>query len=401
METTGLAAPRTERATTRRWLAVAVVGVGVFAMITAEQLPVGLLSRIGADLSISDGTVGLLVTAPGVVAAICSLLVPLSARRMDRRLLLAGLLLLMVVAQVMTVLADNLPVLIAARVLVGVTIGGFWATAGSLAVRLVPAHHVPRATSIIFGGVAAGNVLGVPAGTRLGELVGWRAAFLTLGGLGLLLFVGMLVLLPRLAAAAPIDLTALRTQWRNPAVRAAMLATLLIVAGHYAAFTYLSPLLRDVSGVGAGMVSSVLLVYGVAGLVSNFIAGSAAGSALRRTVAVVVFALAATVLLFPLLGVTTVGGFALVLVWGLAFGGVGVALQTWIIRVATTGAEAATVLNVTVFNFAIALGAFAGGFIVDNLGLSTMMWVSGALIAVSLLTVLSARTTTPLADSAA
>jgi predicted MFS family arabinose efflux permease len=169
------------RARLRRWAAVTAVSVGTFLLVTAEQLPVGLLVPVGADLRVTDGVAGLMVTVPGIVAAVAAPVVPMMVGRLDRRVLLGGLMALMTLANAMSALAPSYPVLLGSRVLVGIAIGGFWAIAGGLATRLVPEREVPRATTVIFGGVAAANVLGVPVGTLLGGYAGWRIAFGALG----------------------------------------------------------------------------------------------------------------------------------------------------------------------------------------------------------------------------
>ncbi|MEV4254267.1 MFS transporter, partial [Spirillospora sp. NPDC049652] len=175
-----------------RWRAVGAVALGTFLLVTAEQLPIGLLTSVGSALSVSEGTAGLMVTVPSLVAAVAAPLVPVLVGGMDRRLLLLGLMALMTVANVASALAPDFAVLVASRVLVGVAIGGFWAIASGLAVRLVAPASVPRATAIIFGGVGAANVFGVPLGTLLGGFSGWRIAFATLSGLALVALVALL-----------------------------------------------------------------------------------------------------------------------------------------------------------------------------------------------------------------
>ncbi|EHR59888.1 MFS transporter [Saccharomonospora cyanea] len=368
--------PRTRR--TDRWLAVVVVSFGTFLLVTAEQLPVGLLTRVESALSVSAGTAGLMVTVTSVVAGLAAPVVPVLVGRMDRRWLLVGLMGLMTLANVVSGLAPNFGVLIASRALVGVAIGGFWAVAGGLAVRLVSADRVPRATAIIFGGVGAANVFGVPIGTVLGDLTGWRVAFATLSGLALVVLIALLGMLPPLAASRPVGPRDLVDQFRNRAVRIGILATLLIVTGHFVAYTFVRPILQQLSGVSDDLVGPLLFGFGLAGMAGNFLAGATLARQLRRTVLVIVGALAAVLLLFPAVGSSAAGGIALLIAWGLAYGGVSVSLQTWMIRAAPQAVEAASSLWVSVFNLAIGLGALAGGVIVDALTLEVVLWLAGA-----------------------
>jgi predicted MFS family arabinose efflux permease len=382
-----------ERDTSQKshWIAVSAVAFGTFLLVTAEQLPIGLLTPVGSALSVSEGAAGLMVTVPSIVAAVAAPAVPLLVGRMDRRLLLVTLMGLMTLANLASALAPGYPLLIAARVLVGVAIGGFWAIAGALAVRLVPASHVPRATAIIFGGVGAANVFGVPIGTVIGGLANWRIAFGALSTLALAVLVALLAVLPPLAAAQPVGLRRLAGQFHNQGVRVGILATFLIVTGHFSAYTFISPVLRDLSAIDERLVGPLLFGFGVAGIVGNFIAGAAVAKRLHRTVLSISAALGVTVLLYPVAGLTGAGGVTLLVVWGLVYGGVSTSLQTWMIKAAPQAIEEASALWVAVFNLSIGLGALAGGAVVDTLPLQGILWLAGGLVLAAGLVVWSAR----------
>lgn len=196
------ATPRTHapsRTPLRGRLAVLSVMLGIFAVVTTEILPIGLLTLIGADFAVADGTAGLMMTMPGLLAAVAAPVVTLATARADRRLMLAAFVLLLALANFLTAAATAYWVVLLARVLVGVTIGGFWSIGADLAGRLVPAPSVGRATAVIFAAVPLGSVLGVPAGTLLGDLAGWRTAFVTMG----LLSTGVLALLLLTLPALP------------------------------------------------------------------------------------------------------------------------------------------------------------------------------------------------------
>ncbi|WP_242907177.1 MFS transporter [Actinomadura terrae] len=376
-----------------RWAAVSAVALGTFLLVTAEQLPIGLLTAVGSALEVSEGTAGLMVTVPSLVAAVAAPLVPMLVGGMDRRLLLLALMALMTLANLASALAPSFAVLVVSRVLVGVAIGGFWAIAGGLAVRLVSPAQVARATAIIFGGVGAANVFGVPLGTLLGEFSGWRVAFASLSGLALLALGGLLTVLPPLAASQPVRPRLLAEQFRNPGVRAGILATFLLITGHFSAYTFVSPALQRLSGIDERLVGPLLFAFGMAGMVGNFVAGAALTRSPYRTVLVIALALAAAMPLYLLLGGGPVGGAVLLIAWGLAFGGVSVGLQTWMIRSAPRAVEAASALWVAVFNLSIGLGALTGGVIVDSLALQAVLWLGGACALAAALAIWSARGT--------
>lgn len=377
----------------RSWLAVIAVTLGTFLVVTVENLPLGLLTSIRDGLAVSDGAVGLMVTVSGLVAAVTAGLLPVAIRRTDRRLVLLGLILLAMAANVVYAVTPSYAVLMVARVFVGVSIGGFWSLAAGLGVRLVPAEHVTKATSLIFFGAMAANVLGVPAGTFIGEMTNWRIAFWTVAGLALVLLVALAVLLPRMPATEPVRLRTLADQLRTPAVRTGVLATFLLVAGHYGAFTFVSPILQDIAGVRPKAIGPLLLGYGVAGMAGNFVAGSWAGRNVRGTIIAVSLVLAAVLAVFPFLGGNPVSGSILLVLWGLAFGGLPVSVQTWIIKAAPTGIEAATGLNTCVFNLAIALGALFGSLAVASVAVAGVLWISAGLVVLTSIAVSGTRRT--------
>ncbi|MFH8344849.1 MFS transporter [Streptomyces sp. NPDC018045] len=361
------------------WPAVGALAAATFTVVTSEMLPVGLLTPIGGALGVTDGTAGLTLTVAGVVAALGAPLLTLAVGRADRRAVLCGLMAMLTVANLLAAWAPGFGVMLAARVLVGLGMGGVWALAAGLAVRLVAARSVAAATSLIFSGVAAASVLGVPTGTLTGQLGGWRAAFVVVGLVSALVTVALAALLPPLPAAGAVRLGGVLRLFRDARVRTGLIVVALLVGGHFAAYTYVRPVLEEVSGVGSGVISTLLLVYGVAGVVGNFVGGVGAARSPRGTLVVISAVLAGAVLLVPVLGVGVPGAAALLAVWGLAYGGVSVSTQTWLMVVAPEAREAASALFVAVFNAAIALGAFGGGRVVDGWGFIAVLWTGGAL----------------------
>ncbi|WP_067562449.1 MFS transporter [Nocardia acidivorans] len=383
--------PVAEQVPLRRWFGVAAVALGTFAVVTSEQLPVGLLTSVSDALAVSEGTAALMVTVPGLVASATAPLLPVAIGRLDRRTVLIGLITLMVAANLLSAFAPNFTLLLVSRFMVGIAIGGFWALAAGIAVRMVPEKFVPRATAIAFGGATAANVLGIPAGTLIGELTDWRIAFGVLGGLGLVVVVALLALLPHVPATQAVHVRTLGRQFRNPVVRGGVLVTFLLVSGHFAAFTFVSPILQNLAGLDKAAVGPALLAFGIAGIVGNFLTGAMATRDVRATLITISAALAVVLVLLALAGGAPVIALGLLPVWGLAFGGIPVGVQTWILRAHPESMEAATALNTAMFNLAIALGALCGGLVTDNLTLSAVLWFGAALSALACLAIWSTR----------
>ncbi|WP_262402271.1 MFS transporter [Actinomadura sp. CNU-125] len=313
-------------------------------------------------------------------------------RAPDRGTALVVLMLLLAAANLLAACEPNFGVLLAALVLVGLGMGGVWALAAGLAPRLVPPDSVGAATSLIFSGVAAASVLGVPAGAFVQASAGWRAAFAAVAVLAAAVAAAMAALLPRLPAAEPASgARTARPSRGRPAVATGLAVTILLVTGHFAAYTFVRPVLEETAGLGPGGVGALLLLYGVAGVAGNFAAGLRAPHAPRATLAVLAAGLAAAVVLVPVVGTTHAGASVLMVVWGLAYGGVSVGVQTWLLAASgPDDAERVTALFVGVFNGSIALGAFAGGLVTDTAGTGPLTAVAAALAAAALAVTLTA-----------
>ncbi|MEU8471861.1 MFS transporter [Streptomyces sp. NPDC029006] len=359
----------------RSWLAVVAVGMGVFAFTTTEMVPIGLLPAMSRDLSVSEGTVGLSVTLYGAIAGFFAPVLTVATRRLDRRLLLMLVLAVFVAGNAFTALSSSYAVLMVSRLLTGFAHGVMWSIAASIAIRLVPPAQAVRATAVVFSGISIASVVGVPFGTFLGSLSGWRTAFWAISGIGVLILAAAAFLLPPLAPRAVVRLAELPRLLRDGNLRIATLVTAAMVIGHFAAYTYVTPFLEQDAGIPSHWVSALLLLYGVAGVVGNFAGGAAAGRALRATTLTCILLLAAAVVLLVVNGRWHPGTVILLLVWGIAYTALPVCLQTLVFASAPKAPEAATSLYICAFNVSIALGALAGGWFVDASGPSAVMFL--------------------------
>ncbi|WJV41582.1 MFS transporter [Raoultella terrigena] len=368
----------------RRWTAVIAVGLATFSVVTTEMLPVGLLTSIAETLSITTGSAGLMISLPALLAALFAPFVVIASGGIDRRWILCGLLALLVIANLASALAPNLILMLAARILVGFCMGGIWAIAGGLASRLVPQNATGLATSIIFGGVAAASVLGVPLGAFIGDAIGWRWAFGIMAVFSALVLVFHLAVIPSLPVTGSANISQFITQLGNRKIQTGLFLTLLLVTGHFVAFTFVRPLLISVSGVDTQWIGAILFAYGAAGIAGNFLAGIAAARCTTFTLIAIAAGLALTPLLFITAGQSATGGAGILIFWGLAYGGLSVGLMTWMMKAAPHALEIAAALYVGVFNTGIALGSWSGGQIVDMLALTDTLWLACGLAAAAL-----------------
>jgi len=373
------------------WAAVLALALGVFGLVTAEFLPASLLTPIAADLGISDGAAGQTVTATALIGAVAGLFTPIVTGRLDRRLVMWALTGLLIVSSVLAALAHGLTMLLVARLLLGIGIGGFWSMAGAMAMRLVPSRLVPRAMSLIFTGVSVATVSAAPIGAYLGGLIGWRMVFTLAALIGVVTLVAQLATFPRMPPQGAPSARTLVELLGRPGVRLVLLTILLCISGHFAGFTYVRPFLEQVPTLSVEMISLVLLAYGVGGFFGNFagaavVERSAKASVVTGALLIAVMALGLT-LFGASLPISAVG----VAFWGFAFGMIPVGVQTWIIRAAPDQAEAASGLIVAAFQIAIASGAVFGGLLVDHLGALGAIGYCGLGTLLGALLALSAR----------
>ncbi|HEX2212127.1 MAG TPA: MFS transporter, partial [Mycobacterium sp.] len=369
------------RSPLRSWLAVVAVMTGIFMIVTAEILPIGLLIPIASTFAVSDGTAGLMMMVPGFVAAAAAPALTVCTARIDRRVMLCAWIAALAASNFLCAFANHYWMVLVSRVVVGLVIGGFWSIGAALGGRLVPDRHGARATSIIFVAVPLGSVLGVPVGTFLADAMGWRSAFVMLGAGTLAVLVALAVLMPALPAVHVTRLAVLRDLLRITDVRIGLLATFLVVLAHFGTYTYVTPLLEQVTQIGLGLIGALLLVYGAAGIVGNFVAGFTVNRWLRLSFGVAASSIGGATLLLPIVGQWVWATTALLVVWGVAYGAVPACSQAWISRPAPNATEAATVLFTSVFQATIGIGALTGGIVVDRTSAGTVM-VCGSVVAI-------------------
>jgi predicted MFS family arabinose efflux permease len=370
------------------WAAVGSMALGVFALVTAEFLPASLLTPIAVDFRISEGAAGQTVTATAAFALLSSLLVTAVIRNLDRRILMLGFTILLLISNIIAAFALNLPMLLVGRVLLGAALGGFWTMSAALAMRLVPEASVPRALSIIFSGVSAATIFAAPLGIYLGHLFGWRAVFLMAAGLSAITLIAQAATLPRMPASGSARLGTLVEVLKRPGVAVGMVCAMLLFIGHFAFFTCLRPFLEFTTGAGIAMISSVLLGFGVANLFGTLLAGFMLERSLRTTLASMPFVMAVFCACLATFNSSLWVDLALITLWGMAFGAVPVAWSTWLTRTIPDEAESAGGLLVAAVQVAIMIGAAGGGAIYDFKGAIAVFGASTVVLFVAALMVL-------------
>lgn len=370
------------------WMAVVSLSAAIFGLVTAEFLPASLLTPISETLNVSTGLVGQTVTATAVVAGIAGPGVILGTKRFDRKFVLLCLTGLLIASSLISAYSTSLGLLIFARLLLGVGLGGFWAMSGALAMRLAPGKNMPRAMAIILTGVSLATVCAAPLGVYIGETLGWRSAFLMTAAVGFVTFIIQLFSVPSLPPVENSSLSSMADLLRRPVIRVGLIATLFIVGGHFIGFTYIRPFLESVPKLDVNSVSLVLLAYGIAGFFGNLFGGFVSGRSSKTSVIIsasLIFVAAVAILL----GGTEVQISAVfVAVWGFAFGAFPVSVQSYFTQLAPENRESIGALVLATFQIAISLGAIAGGLLTDSIGAASIIWGLGIANALAVLAML-------------
>jgi predicted MFS family arabinose efflux permease len=359
------------------WFAVLTVAVGAFALVTTEFLPVGLLPAIAASLHVSEGVAGLMVTVPGLLGTVTAPLITVASGRVDRRIVLWGLMGLLAAANLIVALAPTFLTALIGRVLLGIAVGGFWTIGAAIGPRLVAERAATRATSIIFAGISLGTVAGVPAGALVGHVVGWRVAFGAAGCATILVLLAQIVLLPVVKPERAVRAHELPALFRVPMARVGLVATAFIFVGQFAAYTYITPFLIEVSRMGAPAVTALLLAYGATGFIGNIAGAWGAARNVRAAVAVTAVVLGGSLLCLPLLGTNQIAATILIGIWGFAFGAMPITTQLWMFKAAPEALEGSSALFVSTAQISLASGALVGGVAVDHLGIPSAMVAGG------------------------
>lgn len=408
----GTARPGRPPLVTSRRALVTLAGAA-FVYVTAETLPIGLVPQLSAGLHVRPGTVGLLVTVYAAMAGLSAIPLTAALEHRSRRQVVVGCVVLLALSQFLIAVAPDYAVVMAARVACALAHGVFWSMLPSVAARLVAPGRAGRATAMVFSGNSLALVFGVPVGTALGHVAGWRAAMATLGVAAVLVAVALRRVLPALApgpgtapgSGAPAGADAHGLRARAAAVPAALrsapllavcVITVLVVTGHFTAYTYITALVRSDAGFTGLALSAVLFAYGAAGIGGIWLAGRITDQRPRRATAACALGVAVA-----LTGLSTVARgsaavtVAAVIVWGAAFTALPVCLQAAVLRVAPRSADTASALYVVAFQIGIGGGALAGSLLVDTGVLAGLCVIGAALAASGLLIVLTARRAFP------
>ncbi len=349
------------------WGAVAAMTLCVALLISAEFMPVSLLTPMAHDLGATDGMAGQAISISGLFAVVTSLLVATVASRFDRRHVLVALTVTMLISLVLVAVAPTFGFLMAARALLGVGIGGFWSLSTATVMRLVPKAAMPKAMGVLYLGNALATAFAAPIGSYFGGLFGWRDVFWGLVPLAAATLAWQWASLPAMPPTTTIPLRRVLGLLKRSNVQVAMAGLVLTFGGAFATFTYLRPFLETRVHATLPQLSLMLLGLGIAGFVGTTAATALVRRHLYRLLCLLPFALAAVTLGLLSAGDTTWVVAALLVVWGALNAAVPVAWFNWLAQGIHDEPEGGGGLMVAAIQLAIMLGASLGGMLLDHI----------------------------------
>ncbi|MEJ3720651.1 MFS transporter [Paenibacillus polymyxa] len=366
------------------------LAVSAFAIGTTEFISVGLLPLIAEDLHISVTMSALTVTLYALGVTIGAPVLTSLTSSVPRKTLLLWIMIVFIAGNSLAAVSSGITLLLIARVISAFSHGVFMSIGSTIAADLVPDDRRASAISIMFSGLTVATVTGVPLGTYVGQQWGWRAAFMAIVVVGVVALIANLILLPSTLRKG--NKTPFSEQVKlvtNGRLLLAFIITALGYGGTFVVFTYLSPLLHDITGFGQNTVTFILLLYGIAIAIGNVIGGKAAN---RRPLSALFYMFLIQAVILFLLWFTvpfqTAGLITIFFMGLLAFMNVP-GLQVYVVmlaeRFAPKAVDVASAVNIAAFNAGIAIGAYVGGLVTDSLGLMHTTWVGGVMVFVAVL----------------
>ena len=357
-----------------------------FLLVSAEFLPNGVLTEIAAELGVTPGQAGQLVTVTALAGLIVAPTIGLALPRLDRRTLLVWMAVLAAISNLVVAFAPSLALMLVARVLLGAALSGFWTMSITVAARIAGPERLGRAVMFTSAGTSLATVAGVPVGVMLSELLDWRGVFGIAAGATALLAIGLRTLLPSVPAENAARISVLVETLRRPGIGLGVVGHVLVIFGHALAYTYIRLALERVQADGVaideGTIIVLLAVFGIGGFIGNLVIGAGIDRTYRvlAVVTPLVIAVAVLVIILGAGSLWTVGVVAFV--WGFFFASWLLIVNTWVGHRMPDRLEAGGGLVVVGFQAAIMLAAGVGGMLVDAIGIELAYAVGAAMLTV-------------------
>lgn len=377
-----MTAPQRHKFGLQAWLPTIGLAFAAFVFNTSEFLPVGLLPNIAESIGESVSKTGLIITVYAWVVSLLSLPLTIVTAKLERRKLLLWLIFIFVLSHFLVLWADTFEKLMGARICVAVTHSVFWSIMTPLAARVAPFGRQSLGLAMVMGGTIVATVMGVPLGTRLGQIVGWQGSFFIIGLAAAVIWLVIYFVLPVCESNRAGSLKSLPDLFRRPALVQLYLLTLVVILGQFTVYSYISPILTTVTGMAESETVTVLFVFGISGIIGTILSTRSLDKHYSMALLVPLILLTLCLGFFVLSMRQTWTMYVLVVVWGACISAVSMAFQTLLLNTARDAADVATSMFSGIFNIGIGGGAFIGSKVSVALGFAAVPYVGAGLVGI-------------------
>ena len=373
-----------EKSGLKAWLPVIGLTFSAFIFNTSEFIPIGLLSDIAADSSITESHAGLMITVYAWVVALASLPLMLVFAKTESKKLMLSITALFVVSHVLSGLASDFYMLMLSRMGVACAHAIFWSIVTPLAVKTAPEGKQSTALSFIVSGSSIAMIVGLPLGRTIGLYAGWRATFLIIGAVALIILCILAAVLKKTPGESNFSIRKLPALFKTPALLGIYLITVIAITGHFTGYSYIEPFMGQVVGMGSTLITLVLTLFGVVGIFGSVIFSKFYDRHPGFFIKYAVSGICISLLLLQAASFSIWSEFLLCVFWGLAINSYNLVFQSEIIRNAPQGTAVAMSIYSGIYNVGIGTGALVGGAVCDGMGIQYIGYVGGAIVLIAL-----------------
>ena len=374
-----------EKSGLKAWLPVIGLTFSAFIFNTSEFIPIGLLSDIAADFSITESHAGLMITVYAWVVAIASLPLMLIFAKTESKKLMLSITALFVVSHVLSGIASDFYMLMLSRMGVACAHAIFWSIVTPLAVKTAPEGKQSTALSFIVSGSSIAMIVGLPLGRTIGLYAGWRATFLIIGAAAFLILCILAAVLKKTPGESNFSIRKLPALFKTPALLGIYLITVIAITGHFTGYSYIEPFMGQVAGMDSTTVTLILTLFGIVGIIGSISFSKFYDKRPGFFIKYAVSGICVFLLLLQAASFSIWSEFLLCVFWGLAINSFNLVFQSEIIRNAPQGTAVAMSIYSGIYNVGIGTGALAGGAVCDGMGIQYIGYVGGAICFIALI----------------